>query len=244
MSREVEMAAAAKRSNSREYWRWIVTVLAVVSLGGTQGIKFNVHEHECWVHETEVENELVQMFVEVLIDVNPGPFRHMGVDVVIQAPGGQYIHTEKVKQEAIPDVKTYDADANTKMAKYEATINFTAVEKGRYNICFHNRGNVVETVRLEMLHELGSDHDEPVKDVHIRSLMDQMASLSDALVDVEFEQDRLASHRDRHASILSDLSKRVVYKAVLEAFAFIACSVIQVVLLQRLLHKHLAGKQL
>jgi hypothetical protein len=36
--------------------------------------------------------------------------------------------------------------------------------------------------------------------VHIRSLMEQMASLSDALVDVEFEQDWLASHTDRHAS--------------------------------------------
>jgi len=30
--------------------------------------------------------------------------------------------------------------------------------------------------------------------------MEQMASLSDALVDVEFEQDWLASHTDRHAS--------------------------------------------
>jgi hypothetical protein len=50
------------------------------------------------------------------------------------------------------------------VAKYEALIDFTALEKGRYNVCFHNRGNVVETVKLEIIRDFGVDHEEPVKD--------------------------------------------------------------------------------
>jgi hypothetical protein len=66
-----------------------------------------------------------------------------------------------VKHKAIRDEKaTRD---NTMMSKYEATINFTAVEKGRYNICFHNRGNGIETVKLTIYHA-GVDYEEPVKD--------------------------------------------------------------------------------
>jgi len=84
------------------------------------------------------------------------------LDLQIQAPGGQYIHTEKVKLEAIRDEKVTRV-FNSVTTKYEATINFTAVEKGRYNICFHNRGNVVETVKLDIYHA-GVDHEEPVKD--------------------------------------------------------------------------------
>lgn len=80
------MAGVATRNHHpRECWRWVVTVLGLVSLGGTQGIKFDVHEHECWVHETEAESELMHMFVEVEIDhARPGPFRHLGVDVVVR----------------------------------------------------------------------------------------------------------------------------------------------------------------
>lgn len=78
------MAGAATRNHSHQCWTWILSVLCFVSLGGTQAIKFDVHEHECLVHETETENELVHMFVEVVRDVNPGPFRHIGVDVVVR----------------------------------------------------------------------------------------------------------------------------------------------------------------
>lgn len=70
-----------------------------------------------------------------------------------------------MKQEAIPDVEMrHGAGIDTKVAKYEALIDFTALEKGRYNVCFHNRGNVVETVKLEIIRDFGVDHEEPVKD--------------------------------------------------------------------------------
>ena len=72
-----------------------------------------------------------------------------------------------MKYESIRDEKARrGAHINTKVASYEALINFTAVEKGLYNICFHNRGNVAEAVKFEIIHrESGvADHQEPARD--------------------------------------------------------------------------------
>ena len=75
------MAGVEKRDQPRQRWRWIVIVLELVSLGGTQGIIFDVHDGECVGHETLADSEFVQMFVEV---VNPGRFRQMGIDIVVR----------------------------------------------------------------------------------------------------------------------------------------------------------------
>jgi len=63
---------------SCQYWPWIL-----ISVSVAHAIKFDVHEQECWMHETESDKEVVQMFVEVGKDVSPGPSRHMGVDIVV-----------------------------------------------------------------------------------------------------------------------------------------------------------------
>nr|PNR49586.1 hypothetical protein PHYPA_011482 [Physcomitrium patens] len=187
------------KNNSWDHWRWL-SVLGLMWLKSAEGIRFDLEHRECLMHEAEADGEFVHMFVKVAEELNPPPFRHIGVDVVIQSPGGHFIHTEKLKHQS-------QVHAGLLPWEFGSTINFTAVEKGRYKICFHNRGSWVETVILDMLHP-DADYQEPVKDV------------------------------------LGDLSRRLVYKAVLEVFAIIVVSVLQVILLQQFLQKQLSNKQM
>nr|XP_024382413.1 transmembrane emp24 domain-containing protein p24beta2-like isoform X2 [Physcomitrium patens] len=179
------------KNNSWDHWRWL-SVLGLMWLKSAEGIRFDLEHRECLMHEAEADGEFVHMFVKVAEELNPPPFRHIGVDVVIQSPGGHFIHTEKLKHQS-------QVHAGLLPWEFGSTINFTAVEKGRYKICFHNRGSWVETVILDMLHP-DADYQEPVKDEHIQSLMKQIRDLSDSLLDVELEQDWLASHFNLHAT--------------------------------------------
>uniref|UniRef100_A9U3G5 Predicted protein n=1 Tax=Physcomitrium patens TaxID=3218 RepID=A9U3G5_PHYPA len=143
------------KNNSWDHWRWL-SVLGLMWLKSAEGIRFDLEHRECLMHEAEADGEFVHMFVKVAEELNPPPFRHIGVDVVIQSPGGHFIHTEKLKHQS-------QVHAGLLPWEFGSTINFTAVEKGRYKICFHNRGSWVETVILDMLHP-DADYQEPVKD--------------------------------------------------------------------------------
>lgn len=63
-----------------------------------------------------------------------------------------------MKLETIRDQKVAEV-----IKKYEATITFSAMEKGRYNICFYNKGNGIEVVKLAIGHP-NVDEKELVKD--------------------------------------------------------------------------------
>jgi hypothetical protein len=77
----------------------------------------------------------------------------------------------------------------------------------------------------------GAEHFEPV--------MGQIERLEEAIYAVQFEQHWLQSQTDRQEVVNRAMSRRVLYKAALEAFALVGSSVLQVVLLRRLFERKL-----
>lgn len=85
--------------------------------------------------------------------------------------------------------------------------------------------------------------EEHVKDEHIEPLMQQIERLEESLYSVQFEQHWLLAQTDRQVIVNEKMSRRFVYKAIMEAIALVGSSVLQVVLLRRLFEKKLSNSR-
>ncbi|KAG0624171.1 hypothetical protein M758_3G229200 [Ceratodon purpureus] len=216
----------------RLLWRWsrmhqVVLVLGVwlvLATRGAQGLRFVIDKTECWQHEVPFDGDEVHVsYVVIKSDYSWsfGSDTVAGLDLTVEGPAGHQVHSSK--------------------AKTEDKFDFIAHRKGMYKFCFFNRNSMHETVDFDVHvgYHIVNPYEEHVKDEHIAPLMTQIEKLEEGLYSIQFEQHWLLAQTDRQIIVNETMSRRFIYKAILEAVALIGCSVLQVVLLRRLFEKKL-----
>ncbi|KAG0577351.1 hypothetical protein M758_5G143600 [Ceratodon purpureus] len=208
------------------WWRQVVLLLGVLLVVARQaeGIRFVIDKKECWHHEVPYDGDQVRVSYVVIKSESAWSFDHtaVGLDLIVEGPAGHQVHTSK--------------------AKVEDKFDFRAARRGLYKFCFFNRNSMHETVDFDVHigYHIESPDEEHVKDEHIEPLMMQIERLEESLYSIQFEQHWLLAQTDRQEIVNQAMSKRFMYKAVLEATCLIGCSVLQVVLLRRLFDKKFA----
>lgn len=207
------------------WWRQVLLIVGMwlVLARRAQGIRFVIDKKECFQHEVPFDGDHVRVSYVVIKSESSWSFEHtpVGLDLIVEGPAGHQVHSSK--------------------ALVEDKFDFTAARKGLYKFCFFNRNSMHETVDFDVhvgYHILNAD-EEHVKDEHIEPLMMQIESLEESLYSIQFEQHWLLAQTDQQEIVNKAMSRRVVYKAMLEALALMGCSVLQVVLLRRLFEKKL-----
>ncbi|XP_024377477.1 transmembrane emp24 domain-containing protein p24beta2 [Physcomitrium patens] len=187
------------------------------------GIRFVIDKKECFQHEVPNDGDQVLVSYVVIKSESAWTFDHasVGVDLIVEAPAGYQVHSSK--------------------SKVEDKFNFIAVRRGLYKFCFYNRNYVHENVDFDVHvgHHITDIDVQLVKDEHIDPLIWQIERLEESLYSIQFEQHWLLAQTDRQEIVNDAMSKRLIYKAILEALALVGCSVVQVVLLRRLFEKKL-----
>lgn len=214
-------------------WRWqvvwlVLGVWLVLATSGAQGLRFVIDKTECWQHEVPIDGDDVHVSYVVITSDYTWSFGSdtvAGLDLTVEGPGGQQVHSSK--------------------AKTEDKFDFIAHRKGMYKFCFFNRNSMHETVDFDVHigFHIKNRYQEHVKDEHIEPLMMQIERLEEALYSVQFEQHWLLAQTDRQIIVNKTMSRRFLYKAIVEAVALIGCSVIQVALLQRLFERKLGNSR-
>lgn len=212
---------------SKGRWQQGILVLAVwLVLQGAkavEGIRFVIDKKECWQHEVPYDGDQVRVSYVVIKSESSWSFDHtaIGLDLIVEGPAGHQVHTSK--------------------AKVEDKFDFIAARKGLYKFCFFNRNQIHETVDFDVHvgYHIVSPDEEHVKDEHIEPLMMQIERLEESMYSIQFEQHWLLAQTDRQELVNKSMSRRFMYKAVLEACALVGCSVLQVVLLRRLFERKL-----
>jgi hypothetical protein len=201
---------------------WVLVVVAVILFCGkqVQGIRFVIDKKECWSHEVQFPGDTVHVSFVVIKSENSWNYDHytVGLDLIVEGPSGYQV--QNIKQ------------------KTEEKFEFVAERRGLYKFCFFNLGSIHETVDFDVhIGHLSSQ--EHLKDEHFEPVMMQIERLEEAIYAVQFEQHWLQSQTDRQEVVNRAMSRRVLYKAALEAFALVGSSVLQVVLLRRLFERKL-----
>ncbi|KAH9606653.1 hypothetical protein KSS87_013088 [Heliosperma pusillum] len=114
---------------------------------------------------------------------------------------------------------------------------FVAHNNGIYSFCFSNKSPYHETIDLDVHAGHYGYFEHHAKDEHLSPLYEQIAKLEEQLYNIQFEQHWLEAETDRQAIINESMSKRTIHKAVIESFALIGASVLQVYLLKRLFER-------
>jgi len=208
----------------RNQWLWwFLAISALLTSSGVQGIRFVIDHKECWYHEVPFDGDEVLVSYVVIKSESTWSFddNPKGVDLMVEGPAGHQVHFSK--------------------GKVEDKFTFIAVRKGMYKFCFFNRNTVHETMDFDVhvgfhVYDPLAEH---VKDEHIEPLMMQIERLEESMYSIQFEQHWLLAQTDKQLVVNKTMSRRVIYKAVVEAVALIGCSVLQVYLLQRLFERKL-----
>ncbi|KAG8373110.1 hypothetical protein BUALT_Bualt12G0136500 [Buddleja alternifolia] len=142
---------------------------------------------------------------------------HPGIDLTVESPGGNIVHTLK----------------GTSGDKFE----FKAPRSGMYKFCFHNPQSTPETVSFNIhVGHIPSEHDL-AKDEHLDPINVKIAELREALESVTLEQKYLKARDVRHRHTNESTRKRVIFYTVGEYILLALVSGLQVVYIRRLFSK-------
>ncbi|XP_006346126.1 cellulose synthase-like protein E1 [Solanum tuberosum] len=199
---------------------WILVTILVVAWrsGGVYGIRFVIDREECFSHKVQMGESVHFSFV-VIKSEGSWHYSEEGVDLVVKGPSGEQLH-----------------DFRDKISE---KTEFVAHQEGVYHFCFTNKSPYHETIDFDLHAAHFSYHDEHAKDEHFKPLFEHIGQLEEALYNIQFEQHWLEAQTDRQAIVNEIMSKRAVYKALLESSALIGVSVLQVYLLKHLFERKL-----
>ncbi|KAL2612811.1 hypothetical protein R1flu_024503 [Riccia fluitans] len=187
--------------------------------GPVQGIRFVLDRKECFSHHVEYEHDTVDVSFVVIKADNPWSFNRLGVDLTVEAPNGRMMYQGHQKEED----------------KFE----FDGPIRGYYRFCFSNKSPMHETIDFDVHVGHIVKKEELARPEDFDPLMHRLQIIEEALYSVRFEQHWLQAQTDHQAIMNQSMSKRVIYKALLESVALVACSFLQVYLLQRLFERRL-----
>uniref|UniRef100_A0A803MWN5 GOLD domain-containing protein n=1 Tax=Chenopodium quinoa TaxID=63459 RepID=A0A803MWN5_CHEQI len=163
---------------------------------------------------------LYEVHVSFVVIKSDSPWRtDDGVDLVVKGPEGDQIHD------------THD--------KISEKFDFTAHKKGPFSFCFTNKSPYHETIDFDVQVGHFTYYDQHAKDEHVKPLVEQIEKLGQSLYNIQFEQHWLEAQTDRQALVNEAMSKRALHKAVMESFALVGASVLQIYLLRRLFERKL-----
>lgn len=200
-----------------------VSLTAVFSGAPVQGIRFVLDGSECFQHNVENAYDRVYASFVIIKHDNPWSFSRLGVDVNVDGPDGQHYYTASKKE--------------------SDKFDFIALRRGYYKFCFVNRSPMHETVDFDVYVGHPPKKEENLaKEEHFLPVMEQLRRLEQAVYSVRFEQHWLAAQTAHQGIVNAAMSKRVMYKAVLESLAVIGASLLQVYLLKLLFERKL-GKE-
>ncbi|XP_021740734.1 transmembrane emp24 domain-containing protein p24beta2-like isoform X1 [Chenopodium quinoa] len=201
-------------------WTTLISILllALSSLQPAIGLRFVIDRAECFSHNVQFEWDTVH--VSFVVIKSESPWRSDdGVDLVVKGPEGDQIHD------------THD--------KISEKFDFTAHKKGPFSFCFTNKSPYHETIDFDVQVGHFTYYDQHAKDEHVKPLVEQIEKLGQSLYNIQFEQHWLEAQTDRQALVNEAMSKRAIHKAVMESFALVGASVLQIYLLQRLFERKL-----
>ncbi|KAJ3681277.1 hypothetical protein LUZ60_015766 [Juncus effusus] len=201
-----------------EYY-FLFALALILHMGPALGIRFVIDREECFSHNVEYEGDTVHSSFVVIKADTPWHYSDDGVDLVVKDPSGAQIHDSRDK--------TSD--------KFE----FVVQRRGLHRFCFTNKSPYHETIDFDVHVGHFSYFDQHAKDEHFQPLFEQIAKLDEALYNIQFEQHWLEAQTDRQAILNEGMSKRAIQKAVLESFALVAASFVQIYLLRRLFERKL-----
>ncbi|MCO5579908.1 hypothetical protein L7F22_033774 [Adiantum nelumboides] len=197
--------------------------MVVVFVHSAMALQFLLNNEECFTESVEYDGDLVQVSYVVIKSDRAWDYEAPGIDLSIEGPGN------------------FRRDVQNQPAE---KLEFTAHKSGPYKFCLKNNSPYSETVDIDVhVGHIPVYDDEKAKEDHIDPLMGQIAKLEEAIYSVQFEQHWLYAQTERQATLNETLGKRLVYKAVWEAFALIGASALQVYLLRRLFDKKLSGSR-
>ncbi|BBN16788.1 hypothetical protein MPTK1_7g09280 [Marchantia polymorpha subsp. ruderalis] len=197
----------------------LLVLLASCVAGPVQGIRFVLDRKECFSHEVHWEHDNVDVSFVVIKADNPWSFNRLGVDLTVEAPNGRLLYNGHQKEDD----------------KFE----FEAPVRGFYRFCFSNISPMHETIDFDVHIGHITSREELAKPEDFDPLLHQISVIEEALYGVRFEQHWLQAQTDHQAIMNEAMSRRVIYKALLESAALVACSFLQVFLLQRLFERKL-----
>ncbi|XP_021740736.1 cellulose synthase-like protein E6 isoform X2 [Chenopodium quinoa] len=193
-------------------------VVLIINLQPAIGLRFVIDRAECFSHNVQFEWDTVH--VSFVVIKSESPWRSDdGVDLVVKGPEGDQIHD------------THD--------KISEKFDFTAHKKGPFSFCFTNKSPYHETIDFDVQVGHFTYYDQHAKDEHVKPLVEQIEKLGQSLYNIQFEQHWLEAQTDRQALVNEAMSKRAIHKAVMESFALVGASVLQIYLLQRLFERKL-----
>ncbi|CAM6120024.1 unnamed protein product [Calypogeia fissa] len=193
---------------------------ALFSVAPVQGIRFVLDGTECFQHNVETPYDKVYASFVIIKHDNPWSFNRVGVDLTVDGPHGQRYYTANKKE--------------------SDKFDFVAPRKGYYKFCFLNQSPMHETIDFDVyVGHPPKIEEDLAKEEHITPIMDQLQRLEEALYSVRFEQHWLAAQTVHQGLVNAVLSRRIVYKAVLESLAMIGASLVQVYLLKLLFERKL-----
>lgn len=181
-------------------------------------IRFVLNREECFSESVEYDGDLLHISFVVIRVERAWQYEVPGIDLTIEGPGN------------------FRRDVQDKPAE---KLEIMAHKSGTYKFCFRNKSPYHETVDFDVHVGHIPYFEQKAQDDHIDPLMGQIARLEEAIYSVQFEQHWLYAQTERQSILNDKLSKRVIYKAMLEAAALVGASVFQVYLLRRLFDKKL-----
>ncbi|GJR51056.1 cellulose synthase-like protein E1 isoform X2 [Tanacetum coccineum] len=176
---------------------------------GVSSPLFLIDGRECFSHKAEYGATVRFSFVVISSqDTDDWHYTVYGTDLLVKGPNGELIQ------------EFHD--------KISESSEFVAHNEGLYRFCFSNHSPYPEFVDVNVHSSLFYNHVEHAKHDHFIPIMDQIAKLGDKLVDIQFKQHWLMAEADRHEIINKRMSKRAMHKALVESFAMIGASMLQV----------------
>ncbi|KAH7352989.1 hypothetical protein KP509_19G073800 [Ceratopteris richardii] len=190
-----------------------------IHVAPANAVRVVLSHEECFYETVEYDGDLIHVSFVVIRAEHYWNYEYpAGIDLTIEGPNN--FHQEVLD-------------------KASDKLEFTANRHGSYKFCLKNNSPYSEMVDFSVHVGHIPYYDQKVQDDHINPLMTQIAKLQEAVYSVHFEQHWLYAQTEQQAILNNNLSRRLVHRAVLEAVALVAVSVLQVYLLRRLFDRKL-----